>query len=252
MVPRADFCSGASGGSGADPADQGLGRARSSASSTAGWSPTTIPRAVNAGDFSIASYLGTVHWFRKDFRLPSRAPARSGCSLRVGQYRAKVWLNGSGWGSRRLVPALRAARASGRSGGAQPAGRQSRRPAPEFDIPPLSNAPAAIRGRLVELHGHPAGGLPAACNNLDLEDVFVRPRLRCPSCAARIFVDLVANFASRGRRARIVGSIAGKPFRFGQSVRRPRFAQVQGRHGSATRGCGSPDRPHLYTVRLAA
>src|SRR5213593_4025196 len=49
-----------------DPTDQGESLRFQRRASLAGWSPTTVPMAINAGDFSVASYLGTVHWFRKD------------------------------------------------------------------------------------------------------------------------------------------------------------------------------------------
>src|ERR1700752_5316565 len=54
-----------------DPADQGVKLAYQKQKSAAGWSLTKVPKAVNAGDFSNASYFGTVAWFRKDFRVPS-------------------------------------------------------------------------------------------------------------------------------------------------------------------------------------
>src|SRR5215212_8166020 len=54
----------------ADPADVGLQQRFQRESSLAGWAPTTVPSAANAGDFSNQSYVGNVHWYRKDFRLP--------------------------------------------------------------------------------------------------------------------------------------------------------------------------------------
>src|ERR671936_2490980 len=57
-----------------DPNDQGVGLRYQRQASLAGWSRTTVPRAVNAGNFSTASYMGTVAWFRKDFKLPNSSP----------------------------------------------------------------------------------------------------------------------------------------------------------------------------------
>src|SRR5215213_2090919 len=78
-----------------DPGDQGQKLAWQKQSSTAGWTRASVPSAANAGDFSVASYLGTVHWYRKDFKAPSRALAHK-WALRFESvnYRAKVWLNG--------------------------------------------------------------------------------------------------------------------------------------------------------------
>ena len=56
--------------------------------------------------------MGTVHWYRKDFRLP-RASRASKWVLRFESvnYRARVWLNGKPLGTHvGVVPALRAAR----------------------------------------------------------------------------------------------------------------------------------------------
>ena len=54
------------------------------------------PRRPNAGDFSVPSYTGSVHWYRKDFTLPR---ARGGTSwlfrFESVNHRAKVWLNGT-------------------------------------------------------------------------------------------------------------------------------------------------------------
>ena len=43
---------------------------------TDGWSPTTVPNAYNAGNFTQASMNGYVGWYRRDFTLPSGAFAK--------------------------------------------------------------------------------------------------------------------------------------------------------------------------------
>ena len=133
--------------------------------SLAGWAPTTVPNASNAGDFSNASYMGSVHWYRKDFRLP-RASEASKWVLRFESvnYRARVWLNGKPLGNHvgaYLPFELRAQeRPPPRD---QPPRRARRQPPPEVRHPAAVAARVGrVRGRMVELQRHPAGGLPAA------------------------------------------------------------------------------------------
>ena len=59
-----------------DPDNLGLGQAWQNQSSTSDWTPTAVPNAWNAGDDSLASYIGSVGWYRKDFRLPPGAADR--------------------------------------------------------------------------------------------------------------------------------------------------------------------------------
>ena len=40
---------------------------------SAGWKAVTVPNAWNAGDNSTQSFAGAVGWYRKDFRVPSKA-----------------------------------------------------------------------------------------------------------------------------------------------------------------------------------
>src|SRR5689334_5981318 len=50
-----------------DRTGQGLSSGWMRNFSTAGWTPTTVPNAWNADDYSVASMKGTVGWYRKDF-----------------------------------------------------------------------------------------------------------------------------------------------------------------------------------------
>jgi beta-galactosidase/beta-glucuronidase len=80
----------------ADPADNGVQSGFQTQTSTQGWAPTTVPHASNAGDFSIESYTGQVHWYRKDFNLPKGTSPSDNFVFRFESvnYRAKAWLNG--------------------------------------------------------------------------------------------------------------------------------------------------------------
>ena len=64
-------------------------------SETAPWAPVTIPHAWNARDDSPASMQGSVRFYRKDFRVPSRSPALKWLvRFESVNLRAEVWLNG--------------------------------------------------------------------------------------------------------------------------------------------------------------
>ena len=56
-----------------DRRDRGAGRHWERRRSTAGWTPITVPNAWNANDRSPSGFIGAPAWYRKDFRLPSRA-----------------------------------------------------------------------------------------------------------------------------------------------------------------------------------
>ena len=78
-----------------DPGDQGQKLHWQTETGTGGWQRATVPSAANAGDFSVASYMGSVHWYRKDFKAPSSSAAyKWALRFESVNYRAKVWLNG--------------------------------------------------------------------------------------------------------------------------------------------------------------
>jgi beta-glucuronidase len=83
--------------------DRGAGASRhlQSSTSTAGWSPVTVPNAWNASDQSAASMAGAVAWYRKDFELPATATADSTWIVRFESVnnRVQAWLNGHPIGS---------------------------------------------------------------------------------------------------------------------------------------------------------
>ena len=78
-----------------DRRDRGAGQHWERRRSTAGWIPITVPNAWNANDRTPSGFIGAPAWYRKDFRLPSRARS---LDWRVHfdsvNYRATVWLNG--------------------------------------------------------------------------------------------------------------------------------------------------------------
>src|SRR3989442_10180975 len=123
-----------------DPTDQGETLHFQRQKSLSGWTATTVPRAVNAADFSVQSYLGTVAWFRKDFKAPSSASDFTWIlRFESVNYRAKVWLNGKPLGAHvgAYLPFELRAKAFRRHGVNSLVARVDGR-RQKFDIPPLS------------------------------------------------------------------------------------------------------------------
>jgi beta-glucuronidase len=192
---------------------------------TAGWSPVTVPSAYNAGDFSNASMLGSVGWYRRDFTLPSGAFARyvpGGdrhwiIRFESVNYRAAVWLNGhligyhtgaylpfefdpSKWlhpGVNRLI--VRVDNTRGPS-----------------DLPP---GPGGgwwnFGGLLREVYLRPA-------QRADLQQVAVQPILPCPRCAAAIQEQVtVRNVTGVAQQVSLHGYYGNTPIDFGRARIRP-------------------------------
>jgi beta-glucuronidase len=238
----------------ADPSYSGERAGFPSDSSTAGWRATTVPAASNAGDFSVPSYTGFVHWYRADFALPR---ARGGTSWRIRfesvNYRATVWLNGRPIGSHAgaYLPFELPARAIRRGLNRLVVRIDSRRRA--YDIPPLSaREGGGFEGGWWNYNGILREVYLRKVRKLDVVHAFVRPRLRCRRCAARVRIDVrVRNVTPGARRARLAGSFGGRALRFG--TRRiggfgsKRFrARLLIRHPRLW----EPGHPRLYALRL--
>ena len=90
-----------------DPANAGLAQGWWESTDVSGWSGVTVPNAENAGDYSAASSVGEVAWYRRDFTLPAGAfasyvPASDRhwiVRFESVNYHASVWLNGRLMGS---------------------------------------------------------------------------------------------------------------------------------------------------------
>ncbi len=237
-----------------DPADQGVALRFQRQKSLSGWSPTSVPRAVNAGNFSNDSYLGSVQWFRKDFRLP-KGSRDSKWILRFESvnYRAKVWLNDRPLGSHVGAYLPFELRAKGARRGVNRLvvrvdGRRQK-----FDIPPLSvRSSGAFEGGWWNYTGILREVYLRRVSNLDVQNVYARPSLRCRSCAARINVEAaIHNLSNHGRRARIVATFGGKRVRFiGHRVPGRGSRRFRGRVRIRNPRLWWPDRPRLYTLRL--
>jgi beta-glucuronidase len=239
----------------ADPGDDGEREGFHANDSLTGWRPVVVPIAVNAGDFSLASYMGSVHWYRKDFRLPrARGGARWLIRFESVNYRAKIWLNGRFLGTHAgaYLPFELGGRSIHAGVNRLVVRVDSRRRA--YDIPPLSvRTDGGFEGGWWNYNGILREVYLRKVRRLDFAHVFVKPRVRCRRCPATVGVDVrVRNVTGHARRARVIGSFGGRPLRFRGRRIGPFGAK---RFGARLRirdpRLWEPRHPRLYGVRLS-
>jgi beta-glucuronidase len=240
-----------------DSAGVGLDQRFQQQTDTAGWKATSVPNAWNAGDNSVASMVGTVGWYRKDFHLPD-ARARMDWLVRFESvnYRSKVWLNGTpiGRNTGAYLPfTLRLPRSAlKRSGVNHLVVRVDNRRLPT-DFPP-----SGLTGS-----GDPAGGwwnyggllrevYLQRVDRVDISSLLVRPELDCSTCAANVLMRVtVRNYADRKNRVTINGSFGGSKVKLGTKTVPPRsFATFERRVRVADPRLWTPATPNLYTADL--
>ena len=242
-----------------DPAKNGdrLGWQRDT--TTTGWSPVTVPNAWNATDESLASYLGGVGWYRKDFRLPTTSKTPMWVvRFESVNYAAKIWLNGHPIGTHvgaYLPFELRLPSSYLKRGGVNRivVRVDSRRTSSDF--PPLK----------FDATGQPLGGwwnyggllrevYLRRVDDIDMTMVDVQPDLPCATCAATVHWTVqVRNAGAKGRRVTVFGRFGAKTVKVG--------TVALGSKGSATLTASlkvphprlwSPASPYLYNASLKA
>jgi beta-glucuronidase len=240
-----------------DTAGVGLDQGFQKQTDGAGWKTTSVPNAWNAGDNSVASMVGTVGWYRKDFHLPD-ARARMDWLVRFESvnYRSKVWLNGVpiGRNTGAYLPfSLRLPRSAlKRSGVNHLVVRVDNRRLPT-DFPP-----SGLTGS-----GDPAGGwwnyggllrevYLQRVDRVDISSLLVRPELDCSTCPANVLMRVtVRNYADRKNRVTISGSFGGSKVKLGTKTVPPRsFATFEQRVRVAHPRLWTPATPNLYTADL--
>ena len=238
-----------------DSAGQGLDQAWQRQTATDGWAQTTVPNAWNAGDNSVASMLGTVGWYRKDFKLPDRR-SRLDWIVRFESvnYRSKVWLNGRPLGRNTgayLPFEMRIPRSAlKRSGTNRLVVRVDNRRR-GTDFPPSGEAP----------DGSPGGGwwnyggllrevYLQRVDGVDITAVLVRPQIACRTCAATVEARVtVRNFSDRTMPVRITGRFGERGLALGSKrVGARSFARFTARVRIAKPRLWSPATPNLYSV----
>lgn len=240
-----------------DTAGKGLEQRFQRQTSKAGWSTTKVPNAWNAGDNSVASMLGTVGWYRKDFRLPD-ARSRMDWLVRFESvnYRSRIWLNGKPIGRNtgaHLPFDLRLPRSVLKRRGTNRLVVRVDNRRLRTDFPP-----SGLTGS-----GDPAGGwwnyggllrevYLQRVDRVDISTVLVRPELRCSTCAASVLMRLtVRNYSSKSSRVSVSGRFGTKRVRFpAKRVKARGFASFTRRVRIAKPRLWSPASPYLYTARF--
>ena len=243
----------------ADPAFNGDGQGWQRNASTAGWTQTTVPNAWNATDESTASFAGAVGWYRKDFRLPSKQRQLMWTArFESVNYRVSIWLNGRFLGKHEgayLPFELRMPRGFLKRTGVNRLVLRvdSRRNASDF--PPAK----------FDVRGRPLGGwwnyggilrevYVRAIDDIDFDEVDVRPDLPCATCAATVTWNVrVRNAGLRSRTVTVVGRFGARSVRLGRIALGPKSSATFTRSIKVARPrLWSPDRPYLYDATLSA
>jgi beta-glucuronidase len=242
-----------------DSADQGLRERFMRTSSTAGWTTTTVPNAWNATDTSNESMAGSIGWYRKDFRLPSRS-SRMSWVLRFESvnYRARFWLNGKPIGANTgaylpfeiRIPSS----ALKRNGTNRLVVRVDNRRYPT-DFPPsglsTTNLPTGgwwnYGGILREVYLRKV-------DRIDFNTVLARPELACATCDAKVLLRAtVRNATSSTQRVRVAGTFGGREVSLGSaSVGAGDIRSFSRRITVRNPRLWAPGSPTLYSVRFRA
>ena len=242
-----------------DPSSVGVAAGWQKQTSSAGWTPTAVPNAWNAGDDSMASYLGSVGWYRKDFRIPTGAPDRSWViRFEEVNYSATVWLNGVQIGAHAgaFEPfELRLPRSLVKAGADNSLVLRIDSRRTVNDIPPARN----------DEFGQPQGGwwnyagilrevYLRAVDQIDITSVNVRPDLRCPSCAVDVNYQVkVSNLGSATRTVTVAGRFGPTRLTVGKATLSPgASATLTKKLTIAKPKLWSPARPYLYDASLDA
>jgi len=226
----------------------GLSRGFQSSTSTAGWSPVSVPSAWNATDQSKASMTGTVAWYRKDFELPPAAAASTWIvRFESVNNRVTAWLNGRPIGSH--------------AGAFLP-----------FEL--------ALPARVLKTHGanhlvlrvdsrRAASDLPKAglwwnyggilrtvylerVDRVGFASVQVLPRLPCPTCDASIeFRVMLRNYSSAPQNVRLKSTYGGLAVDLGAAIVGAGATSTFIKQATLPKPqLWSPASPHLYDVTL--
>src|SRR3954453_16368290 len=227
-----------------DRSDRGAGQHWERRRSTTGWTPVTVPNAWNANNRTRSGFLGGPAWFRRDFRLPSRA---NGLDWLVRfdsvNYRATVWLNGTRGGGHAggFVPFELPLKALNRGGLNRLVVRVDNRRLPT-DFPPTTftrtNEP---RGGWWNYGGIVRDVYLRRIDRVAFDRVIVRPSVPCPACRVTVrLTTVVGNVSGRPRRVRVRAPFCGLAVNMGTVAIRPGSRRTLSRRISV-------NVPHLWT-----
>src|SRR3954469_24239117 len=240
-----------------DRSDRGAGQHWERRRSTAGWTPVTVPNAWNANDRTSSGFIGARAWYRRDFRLPSRA---NGLDWRVRfdsvNYRATVWLNGTRIGRHAggFIPFSLPLSALHRGGVNRLVVRVDNRRLPT-DFPPTTytrtNEP---RGGWWNYGGIVREVYLQRVDRIAFDRVVVRPSVLCPTCRVAVrLITVVRNVSARAQRVRVRANFSGLAVRMGTVTVRPRSRRtLTKRIPVFSPHLWTPATPFLYPVAFSA
>jgi beta-glucuronidase len=238
-----------------DAADQGVRQRFYRRSSTAGWSPVSVPSVWNVGDDSEASMRGSVGWYRKDFELPDKKRALEwAVRFESVNYRSRVYLNGReiGRNAGAYIPFTMRLKGLRKRGVNRLVIRVDSRRLPT-DFPPSGlSATGNATGGWFNYGGIQREVYLQKLDTVQFNTVRVLPKLRCGSCPATIdFTLALENVTGRGRRISASATYGGRRVRLGsRTVRGGKAELFRGRMTIAKPRLWSPKRPNLYPVKI--
>jgi beta-galactosidase/beta-glucuronidase len=240
-----------------DRSDRGAGQHWERRRSTAGWSPITIPNAWNANDPTSRGFIGAPAWYRRDFRLPSRAKGLA-WTVRFDavNYRATVWLNGRlvGHHAGGFIPFSLPLSALNRGGVNRLVVRVDNRRLPT-DFPPTTftrvNEP---RGGWWNYGGIVREVYLQRIDRVAFDRVVVRPSVPCPTCRVTVrLITVVRNVSGRSRRVRVRANFGGLPVNMGIVDIHPGSRRTLTRRiPVSSPHLWTPTTPFLYPVAFSA
>jgi len=238
-----------------DGADQGVRRRFYRQSSTAGWTPVSVPNVWNVGDDSEASMRGSVGWYRKDFELPDkRAALEWAVRFESVNYRSRVYLNGReiGRNAGAYIPFTMRLKGLRTRGVNRLVIRVDSRRLPT-DFPPSGlSATGNATGGWFNYGGIQREVYLQKLDTVQFNTVRVLPRLSCGSCPASVdFTLALENVTDRSRRISAIAKYGSKRIGLGTRTIGPGRAEVFSRRLSLGRArLWSPKNPYLYPVKL--
>jgi len=238
-----------------DNADQGVRERFYRQSSTAGWSPVTVPNVWNVGDDSQASMRGSVGWYRKDFELPDkRAALEWALRFESVNYRTRVYLNGReiGHNAGAYIPFTIRLKGLNKRGVNRLVARVDSRRRPT-DFPPsgLSSTGNATGGWF-NYGGIQREVYLEKLDTVSFNTVRVLPRIACGACPADVdFTLALENVTSSARNVRATASYGARRINLGTRRIAAGKAELYTRRLRIPKPrLWSPSRPYLYPVKI--
>jgi beta-glucuronidase len=238
-----------------DAADQGVRQRFYRQSSTAGWSPVSVPSVWNVGDDSEASMRGSVGWYRKDFELPDkRAALEWAVRFESVNYRSRVYLNGReiGRNAGAYIPFTMRLKGLHKRGVNRLVIRVDSRRLPT-DFPPSGlSATGNATGGWFKYGGLQREVYLQKLDTVQFNTVRVLPRLSCASCPATVdFTLALENVKSGSRRISAIAKYGSKRIGLGTRMVRSGKAELfTGRLRLGRARLWSPKSPYLYPVKI--